>query len=147
MLSFLYCVMEYRDYWEDLDLPSEGFSVEDFLREEQRSEQERLEQELERLESLLEERKEIHSDTVEELESKLDWYIERLEDLYRGFGSADTGKKEKLKTKIEGFYSELRGERQQQWRDRIELEMEVREVEQALKEVRDDDVLDLLENF
>ena len=147
MFSFLYCVMEYRDYWEDLDLPSEGFSVEDFLREEQRSEEERLEQELEHLESLLEERKEIHSDTVEELESKLDWYIERLEDLYRGIGGADTGKKEKLKTKIEGFYSELRGERQQQWRDRIELEMEVREVEQALKEVRDDDVLDLLENF
>ena len=61
--------MEYREYWEDLDLDpfSQGFSVEEFLQEEQRSEQERLEQELERIEDLLEERREIHLDSVEEL--------------------------------------------------------------------------------
>jgi tRNA-dihydrouridine synthase len=133
--------MEYRDYWEDLDLPSSGFSVEEFLREEQQNEEERLEQELERLESLLEERREIHSETVEELESKLDWYVERLEDLYHGFGGVEEGKKERLKSKIDGFYSELRSEKRQQWRDRIELEMEVREVEQALEELRDEDDL------
>ena len=133
--------MEYREYWDDLDLPSSGFSVEEFLREEQQNEEEKLEQELERLESLLEERREIHSETVEELESKLDWYVERLEDLYHGFGGVEEGKKERLKSKIDGFYSELRSEKRQQWRDRIELEMEVREVEQALEELSDEDDL------
>ena len=130
--------MEYRNYWEDLDLPSSGFSIEEFLREEQQSEEERLELELERLESLLEDRREIHSETVEELESKLDWYVERLEDLYHGFGGVDEDKKERLKSKIDGFYSELRSEKRQQWRDRIELEMELREVERSLEEVKDD---------
>ncbi|SDX66116.1 hypothetical protein [Halobellus clavatus] len=133
--------MEYRDYWEDLDLSSSGFSVEEFLREEQQNEEERLEQELERLESLLDERREIHSETVEELESKLDWYVERLEDLYHGFGGVEEEKKERLKSKIDGFYSELRSEKRQQWRDRIELEMEVREVQKALEEVSDEDEL------
>jgi len=128
--------MEYRDYWEDLDL--QEFNVEDFLREEQQSEQERLEQELKRIEDLLSEREEIHSESVSELESKLDWYVERLEDLYRGFGGGQKEEKESLKTKIEGFYTELRREKRNQWRDKIELEMELREVEHALEEIEAD---------
>jgi ElaB/YqjD/DUF883 family membrane-anchored ribosome-binding protein len=128
--------MEYRGYWEDLDL--QEFNVEDFLREEQQSEQERLEQELKRIEDLLSEREEIHSESVSELESKLDWYVERLEDLYRGFGGGQKEEKESLKTKIEGFYTELRREKRNQWRDKIELEMELREVEHALEEIEAD---------
>jgi len=128
--------MEYRDYWEDLDL--QDFDVEEFLREEQQSEQERLEQELKRIEDLLSEREDIHSESVSELESKLDWYVERLEDLYRGFGGGQKDEKESLKTKIEEFYAELRRKKRNQWRDRIELEMELREVERSLEEVEDD---------
>jgi len=131
--------MEYRDYWEDIDL--QEFNVEDFLREEQQSEQERLEQELERIEDLLSEREEIHSESVEELESKLDWYVEQLEDLYHGLGGGQKEKKKRLKTKIEEFYSELRREKRNQWRDKIELEMELREVEHSLEEVEDEDSL------
>jgi hypothetical protein len=138
--------MEYRKYWEDLDLASSEFDVEEFLRKEKQSEEERLEQELERLESLLEERREIHSKTVEELESKIDWYLEKLEDASRGIGSGDVEEQERLKTKIDEFYSEIRSEKHHQWRDRIELEMEVKEVEQALEEVRnEDDLWKLLE--
>ena len=133
--------MEYREYWEDLDISSQSFSVEEFLREEQQSEKERLEQELERLESLLEERREIHSKTVDELESKINWYLEKLEGASRGIGSGNVEEQERLKTKIDEFYSEIRSEKRQQWRDRIELEMEVKEVEQALEEVRDEDDL------
>jgi len=133
--------MEYREYWEDLNLPSQDFSVEEFLQQEQRSEQERLEKELERIESLLEERREIHSETVEELESKLDWYVERLEDLYHSFGGVDEDEKQDLKGKIEEFYSELRREKRNQWRDRIELEMELREVERSLEELEDEELL------
>ncbi len=100
-----------------------------------------MEQELKRLESLLEERREIHSETVEELESKIDWYLEKLGDASRGFGAGDVEEEERLKARIDEFYSEIRSEKRQQWRDRIELEMEVREVEQALEEVRDEDNL------
>jgi ElaB/YqjD/DUF883 family membrane-anchored ribosome-binding protein len=135
--------MEYRDYWEDLDL--QEFDVEDFLREEQQSEKERLEQELERIENLLSEREEIHSESVEELESKLDWYIEQLEDLYQGFGGGQKEEKENLKTKIEDFYRDLRREKRNQWRDKIELEMELREVEHALGEIEESDLSKLLQ--
>jgi len=133
--------MEYRDYWNDLDVSSQGFDIEEFLREEQRSEEERLGQELKRLESLLEERREIHSETVEDLESRIDWYLEKLEKTYRGIGSGDMEEQERLKSKIQGFYSEIRSEKRQQWRDKIELEMEIREVEKALEEIRDGDEL------
>ncbi|PSP57044.1 hypothetical protein BRC72_11635 [Halobacteriales archaeon QH_7_66_36] len=135
--------MEYRDYWEDLDL--QEFDVEEFLRGEQQSEQDRLEQELQRIEDLLSEREEIHSESVEELESKLDWYIEQLEDLYRGFGGGQKEEKENLKTKIEDFYSDLRREKRNQWRDKIELEMELREVEHALGEIEESDLFKLLQ--
>ena len=131
--------MEYRDYWEDIDL--QEFDVEDFLREEQQSEQERLEQELERIEDLLSEREEIHSESVEELESKLDWYVEQLENLCHGLGGGQKEEKKRLKTKIEEFYSELRREKRNQWRDKIELEMELREVEHSLEEIEDEDSL------
>jgi hypothetical protein len=133
--------MEYREYWEDLDLPPKEFSIEEFLQQEQRSEQERLEKELERIESLLEERREINSETVKELESKLDWYVETLEDLYHSFGAVDEDKKRELKGKIEEFYSELRREKRNQWRDKIELEMELREVERSLEELEDEELL------
>lgn len=136
--------MKYREYWEDLDISSQSFSVEEFLQEEQRSEQERLEQELERINGLLEERREIHSDAVGELESKLDWYVERLDELYHGFGSVQEDKKRELKGKIEEFYSELRREKRNQWRDKIELEMELREVEHALNETESESILELL---
>lgn len=120
-----------------------GFDVEDFLRKEQESEKERLEKELERIEELLSEREEIHLDSVSELESKLDWYIERLEDLYRGIGGAPEEQKEKLKSRIEEFYSELRREKRSQWKDKIELEAELREIERSLDEVEDESLNEL----
>lgn len=130
--------MDYQEYWDNLD----DFDVEGFLRQEQENEQERLEQELERVEQLLEERVQIHLEAVEELESKLDWYLERLEQAYRLSGG-DQQKIRELKTKVENFYSELRTEKRQQWRDKIELEMELREVESALEEVEDQSIIDL----
>jgi hypothetical protein len=79
------------------------------------------------------------------LESKLDWYVGQLEDLYRGFGGGQKEEKENLKTKIEDFYSDLRREKQNQWRDKIELEMELREVEHALEEIEESDLSRLLQ--
>lgn len=134
--------MEYFDYSEDFLEFGEAldFDIESFLEESQELEQQRLQQELERVEDLLEEREEIHSGTVDELESKLDWYLDRLREEYRQF-STDREEVEKLKAKIDKFYSELRQEKRNEWRDKIELEMKLREVERALEEVEDEDSL------
>lgn len=133
--------MDYLEYLEDLDI--HGFDVEEFLREQQQGERERLERELERIEELLSEREEIHLNSVSELESKLDWYVERLEDLYRGIGGAPEEEKQRLKSRIEEFYSELRKEKRNQWRDKIELEAELREIERSLEEIESESISEL----
>lgn len=123
--------------------PSPGeldFDVEDFLEESTDQEKNRLEEELERVEQQLEERDRIHSDAVNELESKVDWYTERLELLYqRSIGKH--GERDRLKNRIEGFYRELRGEKREFWRDRQELEMERRELIRELDELDDSERL------
>jgi ElaB/YqjD/DUF883 family membrane-anchored ribosome-binding protein len=91
----------------------------------------------------LSEREEIHLNSVSELESKLDWYVERLEDLYRGIGGAPEEEKQRLKSRIEEFYSELRKERRNQWRDKIELEAELREIERSLEEIESESISEL----
>ena len=48
-----------------------------------------------------------------------------------------------MQSRIAEFYSEIRSEKRQQWRDRIELEMELREVERSLEELEDDSLTDL----
>jgi chromosome segregation ATPase len=132
--------MEYQDYWSDLGSSQHEFDVERFLRQEQDEERRRLEKDLERIEDLLEERESIHSENVDELQSKLDWYVDRLEQEYRTFG-LDKEKLDRLKSKIEDLYSELRREKRQQWRDKIELEKERREIERAIEEVEGEDSL------
>ena len=112
----------------------QGFDVEEFLDESQELEEARLEDALEEVNKQLERRKELHEETVCELESKLEWYIDRLERLYkqsRGRG----GRRERLKSKIEGFYEDIREENLRNWRDRQELERQRRELLQSLDEV------------
>jgi trichohyalin len=134
--------VEYFDYGESEAFEGvSDFDVEEFLEESQKREQELLEQELERIDDLLEERERIHEDAVTELESKLDWYIERLEDLNRRGLNRD---KDDLKQRIEEFYNELREQERKHWLDRQELEKERRELEKELQEF---DLTTLLENF
>jgi DNA repair exonuclease SbcCD ATPase subunit len=130
-------IMEYQEYWNNFDLSRREFDVERFLRQEQGEERRRLEKDLERIEDLLEEREDIHSENVDELQSKLDWYVERLEQEYRSFG-LDRETLDHLKSKIEQLYSELRREKRQQWRDKIELEKERREIERTIEEIEDE---------
>lgn len=134
--------MEYFDYGESETFDSiSDFDVEEFLEESQKREQKLLEEELERIDDLLEEREIIHEDAVTELESKLDWYIERLEDLYRRGPDRD---KDELKQRIEEFYQEIREQQRKHWLDRQELEKERRKLE---KELQESDFSTLLENF
>jgi len=132
--------VEYFDY-DEIQAFDTGFDVEEFLEQSQKREQKQIERKLDRVDKLLEERERIHEDAVTELESKLDWYIERLEDLYRT--GLNEGKDE-LKQRIEQFYAELRELERKQWLDTRELELQREEIEKELQDADLDDVLDLI---
>lgn len=126
--------MEYFEYGEDVD-----FDIEEFLEESQRQQQDRLETELEKIEQQLEERGKIFEQHREDLESKLDWYLDRLENAYKRTGDVD-----ELKKKVTEFYELLREERVRHWRDKQELERERREMLRELDEIEDTDLSKLL---
>jgi len=130
--------VEYFDYGESQAFDT-GFDVEEFLRESEQRDRERLADELERIDDLLDERERIHEDAVSELESKLEWYIERLEDLNRRGIDRD---QDELKQRIEEFYRDIREHERKQWLDRQELERERREVERELEQADLDEVLE-----
>ena len=77
---------------------------------------------------------------MEELESKLDWYRSRSEQLYRQ-NSGKTGKRQQLKQMIEKFHDELRREERQHWRDIQELDQERRKLLGEIDEQDDADSL------
>jgi len=122
----------FQDEWGD----DAGFDVEEFLEQSQRQEQQRLEEELERIQRELSCRDKIHQDVVQELESKLDWYIDRLERHYLrgGHGTED---REQLKEEIRRFYTELREERKSHWNDKQKLESKKRELHRKISELED----------
>jgi len=124
--------VEYFDYGTDLD-------IEEFLRESQEQQERHLEAELERIEQQLEKREDIFEKHREDLESKLDWYLDRLKQAYRTMGEV-----EDLKEKVEEFYDLLREERVRHWRDKQELEKERRELLRELRELEDTDLSELL---
>jgi len=128
--------VEYFEYDATLD---DELDVVRFLRESTSRQEERLEQELARIEAQLSEREEIFEAHLSELESKLDWYIERLETAYR-----QRRDPEDLKQRIEEFYRLLREERVKHWRDNQELEQERRELLRELDELSDADLTELL---
>lgn len=121
----------------------DSLDVERFLEESREREEERLEQALERIDRQLDRREELFSETIGELESKLDWYIERLEQEYQRFFSGP-GNEDELKEKIDEFYREIRRERHRLWQDKQELEKERRELLRELDELGDSDLLDIL---
>jgi len=126
----------------DFDYTSD-FSVEEFLEQSQRSEEKRLEDELNRIEEQLESRDQVHEEVVDELESKLDWYRDRLEKLYKQ-GRGRNNRRDRLKSKISSFYDQLRNEKLEHWQDKQELEMERRQLLRELDEINDVEITDLL---
>lgn len=119
-------------------------AVRQLLDQSQEEERERLAQELEQIEDQLERRDTVHEDIVSELEWKIERYTDRLEHLYMiGKGRRD-GTREQLKDRIESFYTALREEQREHWRDRQELERERRELRRRLAEVGDEALSELL---
>ena len=139
-------MIDYFDYPEAESAAFEGmthwdFDIEDLLERSQKLERQRLEEELQRIDQQLERREEIQSQTVDELESEIEWYQERLIKQYK---RNSTEQIERLKQNIREFYRELREERHQSWRDRQQLEQERRDLFRELRELEDDLSFDLL---
>lgn len=140
--------MDYSDYldqdsgFDDSNL--DGFDIEEFLKKSQEQERKRLEADLKRIDQQLEERDSLHRDTVEKLQGKIDWYVDRLELLYtRSIGKH--GRRTELKDRIAELYQELRQERQQHWQDKQKLLSEQRDLRRELDEVIDSwDIFDIL---
>ena len=125
--------MEYYD---------QDFDIEEFLEKTQQREENRLEKELERIEEQLEERDRVHEEVIDELESKLDWYIDRLEALYSQM-RGKSGERERLKGKISSFYTQIRDEKRSHWQDKQELEKDRRRLLRELNEISDSTVSDI----
>lgn len=123
--------MDYRgdeSFWD--------FDIEQFLEQSQENERQRLEQELERIDEQLEERDKIHEQTIRELESKLEWYKDRLQKLYKQ-SRGRHGKRGELKNQIQRFYRLIREEKQRSWKDRQRLEERRSEKIRELSELDD----------
>lgn len=101
-----------------------------------------MEEELERIDRQLDAREAIREETLEELESKLEWYLDRLETVYKRPRTDDT---DELKQRIIDFYREIRQERRRAWNDKQELARERRELLGELATLHDDRIFELLE--
>lgn len=117
------------------------FDLEELLRESSEEQQDRLEKELERIEQQLEQRDQVHREVVDELESKLDWYKDRLVDLYKQ-RKGKSSEQNDLKNQITSFYRQLRKEKKQHWQDRQKLEQERRDLLRRIDETSSEDFLD-----
>ena len=124
-----------------MDYLGDDWDLDRFLEENQENQRQRLETELERIQNQLDRRDEINEEVLDELGSKLDWYLERLENEYRTHGSSNV---DELKSEIKRFYSLIRDEKQQHWNDKQRLERERRELLRELNELEGFDFQDLL---
>ena len=134
--------MDYFDYPEAQPETSEGttdwdLDIEKFLGQSQDLERQRLKEELQRIDQQLERREEIQDKTVDELESMIEWYKERLIKQYK---RNSTNQIEALKQRIREFYRELREEHRHSWRDQQQLQQERRNLLRELRELGDDDL-------
>ena len=132
--------MDYGEYgaWDGHAADDWSGTVDQFLERSQRHHNDRLANELNRIDEQLEERDAIHTEIVDELEWKIKRYTDRLEHLYNtGIGKQD-GTRERVKDRITSFQEQLREEHRDHWRDRQELERERRTILRELAELEED---------
>lgn len=135
--------LNYDSFAEDLGTGFEDLDIESFLEESQERSRELLEEELERIKQELEDRDRIHEENIEELESKLNWYLDRLKTTYNTVHGAGEDVDE-LKEKIEVLYKDIRHEKRNCWRDKQELERERRELLKEIQELEEDPISEIL---
>lgn len=123
--------MDHFEYAQDLA------DVEALLEQSWEHERQQIQTELQQLDEQLETREEIHDQTVDELETELDAYIERLELLYKR-SQGKHGERAQVKARIESLSEALRVERRAHWRDRQDLQTERRELRRELRTLESD---------
>lgn len=113
-------------------------NVDELLEQARSSKRERLEQELDRIKEQLDGRDTIHEDIVDELEFKVEVYLDNLRSLYKTSWGKPDEKRLRLKNRIEKFQTLLRRELREHWQDIQKLEQERRDVLRELKELDED---------
>lgn len=119
--------------------------VQAFLQYSVEEEQRRLELELERIYEQLDDRMEVHEETVDRIESKISEYVKDLDkELNRPFAGREE-QREELREKIGSLYDDLSASRTRFWNDVQRLHREKREVLRKLDEAEgEEDLSDLL---
>lgn len=132
--------MDYVDYTLD---PAD-LDMQELLDYAQEQERQRVAAELQEIEQALAARDDLHDRIVDDLETKLDWYVDRLRLLYKRF-QGKHGTRDRLKTRIEAIYEALRTERRVHWRDRQDLLADRRELRRERCELDDESLQRLLQ--
>jgi hypothetical protein len=120
------------------DLIFDETDLESLLTDSGKQEQNRIETELDQVESLFQHRDKIHEQTVDELENAVQDERERLERLQRPSVPADriAGQKRRVR-ELERKMQEVR---RIHWRDRETLERDQRRLRRELSELQDTDL-------
>jgi len=111
--------------------PELDLDLEALVRRSLGREESRVETELEEVERLLEDRRSIHEGSVSEVESRLEVYVDRLEQEYRLRG--DSEKASELKSRVLEFYRRLRELERERWLDVQDLERQRRDLLRELE--------------
>lgn len=115
-----------------VDLGRYDLDIEELLEQTTAQESNRIEAELQRIDDQLEARDQLHTEIIDELESKLHQYLQRLEQDRKLPGRTES---DKLKSDIKQFYRELRNEKREHWKHKQTLERERRELLRELTEL------------
>lgn len=117
--------------------------IEELLERSRESERKQLEAELSSIDQQLQSREDLRDQIIDDVESKLDWYVERL-DLLQQRSQGKHGEREQVKARIESLYESLRTERRAHWCDRQTLLSDRRDARRELRALEQTDLLDLL---
>jgi len=127
--SLDYIIQDSVDY--DLYTQSSWDDVDGFLEQSILNEHERLEQQLEQIYRQLDERKEIHENKIQSIESEILRQKDRLESAERSPGNDDV----QIRHRLKDLYQEKWDAEQSLWNDKQELLAEKRSLEREIQEL------------
>lgn len=119
-------------------------SVQGVVQQLEQQERDQLAKDLTRINEQLDQREELYADLLDDLHRSHDWYREQLQTLYRQGRGKQSGKRDRLKTRIADLEQAIRRERREHWQDRQKLERERREVLRDLAALEADRLSEVL---
>lgn len=123
--------------------PWDDSTIATYLEESRQAEQERLDEELARIEDQLAARDALHEDLMAELEWQVKTYERELDRLRTPFTSR-TEEQERVQDRLRAFRQAIRDERRQHWQDRQQLARERRELLRQRAALLNEDLSELL---